>query len=458
MHKLSASGGIHCERLFLRRILRVQTDLHLLSRYHRHGDAEAFQSLVEAHAGMVHATAQRVTRDASLAQDVAQETFLALARSSGSVIQSVGAWLHHVAWQKALNAVRGESRRQSYEQAAAVEMNESSEEATWSEFEPLLDETLSEMPEPMRAILIERFLVGCTQQELAARVGISQPTVSRRIDLALHELRSRLQTKGVLCGAGLTVLLGSHSASAAPAGFTASLGKLSISGLGTHATITPGTSITTTLLAMTTTAKLVFATAAVALVSIPMLIQRSPHAKPKTPRTQVKAKPVSSKTSTSKTADAGDTRRHYRPAPVTAQTRQIVDGIIRRHTGMSKAELQKSAELNKLMDRFIAVMNKPEILEKVEQRMAALPRRPGAEQGLLRMDFEMVDDAHGRAWLEAAVSNDQQRIEDWLLNTLDDAVFEFAFNPDLERTTNGVSVQSVPTSKTDAPADSPKED
>lgn len=87
----------------------MQTDLHLLSRYHRHGDAEAFQSLDETHAGMVHATARRVTRDATLAQDVAQETFLALARSSGSVIESVGAWLHHVAWQKALNAARGES-------------------------------------------------------------------------------------------------------------------------------------------------------------------------------------------------------------------------------------------------------------------------------------------------------------------------------------------------------------
>ena len=354
--------------------------------------------------------------------------------------------------------MRGESRRQSYEQAAAAEMNEHSEEATWSEVEPLLDETLSELPEPMRAILIERFLEGRTQQELAARLGISQPTVSRRVDAALHELRSRLQTKGVLCGAGLTVLLGSHSASAAPAGVTASLGKLSISGLGTQAAITPGASITTTFLAMTTTAKLVLATAALALVSIPVLIQRSPHAEPKTQPTQVKVKPVSIESSANKQTDAGDTRRHYRSAPVVAQTRQTVDGIIRRHKGMSKAELQKSAELNKLMDRFIAVLNKPEMLEKVEQRMDALPRRPGAEQGMVRMDFDMVDDAHGRAWLEAAVSNDQQLIEDWILNTLDDAVFEFAFDPELERTTNGVSVQSVPTSKPDVPADAPQND
>ena len=76
--------------------MAMNTDLHLLSRYHRHGDAEAFQALVTAHAGMVHATAQRVTRTVALAQDVAQETFLALARNSGAAIQSVGAWLHQV--------------------------------------------------------------------------------------------------------------------------------------------------------------------------------------------------------------------------------------------------------------------------------------------------------------------------------------------------------------------------
>lgn len=33
--------------------------------------------------------------------------------------------------------------------------------------------------------------------------------------------------------------------------------------------------------------------------------------------------------------------------------------------------------------------------------------------------------------VEAAVSEDTQRMEDWLLNTLDGAIFEFAFDPSL---------------------------
>lgn len=331
--------------------------------------------------------------------------------------------------------------RQSYEKAAAAEMDERTQQASWCEMEPLLDETLAELPAQMRTIIIERFLEGRTQQELAARLGVSQPTVSRQVEVALHELRSRLQAKGVLCGAGLAVLLGSHSARAAPPGVAASLGKVSISGLGTKAAITPGAGITTALIAVTTTAKPVLATTAIAIVSIPFVIPRSPPSVPKHTPAQANAQPVSSRKSAGKTADTGASRPHYRPSPVTAQTRQTVEGIIRRHQGMSKAELQKSAELNKLMDRFIAMMNTPEMQAKLEQRIAALQRMPGAEQGMVMMDFGLLEDTRGRAWLEAAVSNEPQRIEEWILNTLDDAIFEFAFDPGLERTSNGVSVQ-----------------
>ncbi|MES2597238.1 MAG: sigma factor [Verrucomicrobiota bacterium] len=89
----------------------MDTDLALLTRYHRQRDAQAFQTLVESHAAMVHATARRVTQDAALAQDAAQETFLALARSSGSAIHCVGAWLHQAAWPRTLFGARSSCRR-----------------------------------------------------------------------------------------------------------------------------------------------------------------------------------------------------------------------------------------------------------------------------------------------------------------------------------------------------------
>lgn len=99
----------------------MDTHLQLLTRYHRHGDAEAFTALVRDHAGMVFATAKRVTGDAALAEDVAQETFLELARSAQGTVKLVAAWLHRVAWRKACNTLRGETRRLRHEQDASAD-------------------------------------------------------------------------------------------------------------------------------------------------------------------------------------------------------------------------------------------------------------------------------------------------------------------------------------------------
>jgi hypothetical protein len=133
--------------------------------------------------------------------------------------------------------------------------------------------------------------------------------------------------------------------------------------------------------------------------------------------------------------------RRYRPDPVSREAKESVDDILRRHRGMSKEELQRSPELNKFMNRFIAVLNTPELAAKIEERIAALPPGKAGEQGMIRMDLDMLDDARGRAWLEAAVSEDSQRMEDWVLNTLDGAIFEFALDPEMERTSEGVSLQ-----------------
>src|SRR5688572_29438069 len=89
----------------------MNADFTALRRYHLHGDAFAFQELVQAHTGMVFATARRVTRDAARAEDVAQETFLELARNAPRITDSVGAWLHRVAWRKARDVVRADVTR-----------------------------------------------------------------------------------------------------------------------------------------------------------------------------------------------------------------------------------------------------------------------------------------------------------------------------------------------------------
>lgn len=188
---------------------------------------------MQAHAGMVFATARRVTRDAALADDVTQETFLELARNAAVVRDSVGAWLHRVARHRACNMVRAAGTRRRYEEAAtAAEIEPDRAEATWAEIEPLIDEALDGLQENVRVAVVEHFLEGRTQQEIAARLGVSQPTVSRTLEAGIAELRARLRRSEVVAGAGLGLALAAHATVVPSAELMASLGKLAVSGVG----------------------------------------------------------------------------------------------------------------------------------------------------------------------------------------------------------------------------------
>ncbi|WP_395745144.1 RNA polymerase sigma factor [Prosthecobacter sp.] len=423
---------------------------HLLSRYHRQGDAEAFAVLVREHGGMVFATARRVTGDAALAEDVAQETFLELARSGQGRVKTVAAWLHRVAWSKACNARRGESRRRRHEDQAAVAAeiasSSASGEPAWEELETQVDAALNELPEALRELLVAHYLEGRTQQEMAARAGVSQSTISRQIEAGVCELRTNLRRQGMMCGAGLAVFLSAqHTAAAAlPATLSGSLGKLALSGAGSSAAPPATVSATSTFLAMTTSTKVLIATAtatAAAALSLPLMQEPLPPHPPAearrpaprvTPVVQGKPEPA-----------AVSARPHYRPPAVSPQVQQKVDAMLKRFAGMKKGQAQESEELNALLDRVIsATTNDPEFSEEMEKRASALPRTDTKK--LLRIDFDIFDGARGRAMLEAAVSNDPKLMRDWFLNTLDGAIFEFAFDPNLERTSNGVSLEAPP--------------
>ncbi len=52
-----------------------------------------------------------------------------------------------------------------------------------------------------------------------------------------------------------------------------------------------------------------------------------------------------------------------------------------------------------------------------------------------------LDAPESRAWLEAMFSEDTQQMEDFIMNKLDGAIFEFAFDPKMEQTGSGVTVK-----------------
>jgi RNA polymerase sigma factor (sigma-70 family) len=414
----------------------MSSDLQHLQSYATTGDAHAFRELVQAHGAMVHATALRVTRDAAAAQDVAQETFLELARKAGGITQSVAAWLHRVSWNRACDVVRRETARKRVEEAMA-ETWHTDREATWPDIEPHVDASLNELPNELREVLVLYFLEGQTQAEVAQHLGRNQATVSR----AISAMREALRSRGVTAGAGLVALFTAQTAQAMPVAVQVSLGKLSLTGIGTSAAITPASSIfTTTLITMTATTKTLLAIAATtALVAVPLIYQQQ-H-KP-APVIAAKPAPRDSPVKTARLADSSTPSISQNTKPELSQTARIkAEAFIRNHRGLSQDALLQSPEIAIFNENWQRLMNSfsPRDNQRMQDAQDTFVAINGKKSGL-NLTLRNVDDPASREMIEAAFSDDPAYVADWLLRKLDAATFETAISPGVSETSEGVKI------------------
>jgi len=215
----------------------METEAVLLQRFARTGDAEAFGEIIRRHAGLVYGAAWRVLSDMDRASDVAQETFLQLTKDAAKVTGSLPGWLHRVATRKAIDLVRRDTSRKQRETQYATQQPQ--RVTAWREISPHVDEGLSALEPELREILVAHFLEGQTTRQIAAVRGISQATVSRRLEAGVTTLRRRLRKRGLLVGAAaLSLLLREKTVSAAPAALKMELGKMAIA--GGHAPVLAG--------------------------------------------------------------------------------------------------------------------------------------------------------------------------------------------------------------------------
>jgi RNA polymerase sigma factor (sigma-70 family) len=206
------------------------------------GDPAAFRELVERYAGMVYNIGLRATGDQHTAEDLCQECFLELACKSRTVRENIAGWLHAFAISRSLNIVRSRQRRTRREQAVASDAMINTDSAEWSELQPLIDRALNGLSDDLRLPVIRHYLQGESQQHVAEQLGISQATVSRRLQRGVEQLRKRLRMFGVMTTvAAVTSFLGQSSAHAASTSLTGSLAKIGVGGVGVSiAKSTPG--------------------------------------------------------------------------------------------------------------------------------------------------------------------------------------------------------------------------
>ena len=260
----------------------------LLQRFVRGGDPGAFSEIVRRHAGLVYATCLRILADADQAADATQETFFQLVKKADEVTGSIPGWLHRVAVGKAVDLIRRDARRRRREQAYADD--KAGHDATWREVCPQVDNALNQLDDQTREILVRHFLEGHSMTALAEELGVSRPTVSRRIDTGLKKLRVQLHRRGIaVATAGLSTFLVDNAVGGAPPSLLQQLGKVSLVGAKAVVASGPGAGASASgivaggVLAAAKT-KLVVATAAALVIGVGLLTYRGLSSRlPQTP-------------------------------------------------------------------------------------------------------------------------------------------------------------------------------
>jgi RNA polymerase sigma factor (sigma-70 family) len=209
------------------------TDSALLRRWINRRDPEAFKELCTRYAPMIHATSTRILGNVSEAEDVTQECFERLSGMAENPTGHLGAWLHRVATNRAIDHIRTAKRRQAREDAYVAARDESTE-IGWDDVYAYVDEAIATLPDKMREPLVAHYLEGQRQARIAETLGISRQAVGRRINKGVEAIRRALKRRGITVGAAaLATMMGSNLAEAAPlpVSLEATLGKLSVAGV-----------------------------------------------------------------------------------------------------------------------------------------------------------------------------------------------------------------------------------
>ena len=203
-----------------------ENDQVLLRAYARNRCEASFSELVHRHVDFVHSTALRILRNPSLAEEVTQRVFLALAQHSARLQDraSVTGWLHETARNLAINTVRSEERRRQREQqtAAMDHQDTNTAEDLWEQLAPRLDRALAQLNATERDVLLWRYFERRTAEQIGERLGLSSEAAQKRVARALDRLRATLAERGLSAPtANLAALLSTHAVQSAPAGLAA---------------------------------------------------------------------------------------------------------------------------------------------------------------------------------------------------------------------------------------------
>ena len=193
------------------------------------GSEEALTALYDRHVDGIHAVALRLSGDRGIAEEVVQETFLALwnrAELFDPALASLATWLRSIARNRTVDRLRALGRRPTLVPfgrhgetgdddpgidrlgpdvvviGGAVPDVDPVTAAEASSVREAIGAALASMPDVERTVIVLAYREGLTQQEIAQRLDWPLGTVKTRTRRALARLRGLLEADELPVGAG----------------------------------------------------------------------------------------------------------------------------------------------------------------------------------------------------------------------------------------------------------------
>ena len=184
------------------------------------GSEAALAALYDRYVDAIFATATRLTSDRQVAEEVVQETFLALwnrAELFDPAVGSLATWLRTIARNRTVDRLRAAGRRPNLVPLSAASGEDEQDgaaldrlvatgtvlggasvgpgpegELAATELRGILQQALAELPESERTAIVLAYREELTQTEIADRLGWPLGTVKTRTRRALLRLREAL--------------------------------------------------------------------------------------------------------------------------------------------------------------------------------------------------------------------------------------------------------------------------
>lgn len=152
------------------------------------GSASDLEALFRAYWPRAHRAAFLVVHDGALAEDIAQEAFLAAIRNLDRFDRRrpFGPWLHRIVVNRAIDAARARALR------GESELHERAAPAGLEPPDRAVLEALAGLPPDQRGVVVLRHLLGYTPGEIAGLLDLPRGTVNSRLRRGLDAMKERL--------------------------------------------------------------------------------------------------------------------------------------------------------------------------------------------------------------------------------------------------------------------------